>query len=190
MIYSSSPPFPLGETMEGVDPNDSTKLVNQDHVGKIYLFDSRNAPTLQKAGRRSGQQIKCVCLRNVSGGILLPKRMALLDLTNAELMLEQVTGYATDADEHLAVAVDEFLHATNGVADDELFWGVVYGRTTLTTASSTTSIALGQALGVVSADGGRINGQSLAVTSVATAMAASSTDDADVIAHMHSPVFR
>lgn len=181
MQMSSTPPFCLGETMEGVDENDSTKLVNEDHVGKVYIFQDRKDATSGRQARNTGYQVWAICLRNVSGGILLPKRLAVLDQTNADMLLKQVTGYAGN-DERLVVAVDEYLHATNGVADDELFWGIIRGKTTLTSPGTAPTLAVGDEVSSA-ASGFAENGSE----AVATTFEAVTAADTEFEVTMHVP---
>jgi hypothetical protein len=90
----------------------------------------------------------------VSGGVLLPKRVAKLNTggATAGAVAGQVSAYAALGD--IGGVVDEFLPAA-GVANNDLFWLVVEGPTKVTTDSGgDTNIPIGKGVVV----GGTGNG--------------------------------
>lgn len=131
MLYVS-PPFELGQTLTGTDPNDSTNLINDDKCGMVYFFPANRLSTANirsSKTRLTGKGITAVVLRNTAGIYLLPKRLVQLgtgwDSTHGNWGFETATGYTyTLADR--CVVVDPFL-PTAGVLDNDLFWGFIGG---------------------------------------------------------------
>jgi hypothetical protein len=125
MLYVE-PPFELGQTLRGKDDNDN--LINKEILGKIFMFPAQNT-YLPRDGktRRVGKPIYAVALRNESGATLYGKRVALCTATAGYAPVTSVDGYAAGAvAKDNVVIIDEFL-ATAGVADDDIFWGIISG---------------------------------------------------------------
>lgn len=144
------PPMELGETLAGTDDNGN--LINGHWLGQIFEFPYLD-PDSQRRGnkkRLTGRTVKAICLRNESGLTLLPKRLARLTRTAGYSLLESVDGYCDALAEKLLVAVDPKLNASNGVADDDIFWGVISGPTLILSpqagAAFNGDIAVGAAL--------------------------------------------
>ena len=78
MNLNSPPPFELGEPMIGVDRNDSSKVVNTEHTGKVYLLKSQEAPVEGLVVKGSGNQVWAICLRNTHSAALTPGQIAAL----------------------------------------------------------------------------------------------------------------
>lgn len=128
------PPFELGETFAGKD--DAGTLINLSWLGQIFEFPANQQGVSQIRGskkRSSGRQIRAVALRNESGIALLPKRLARLVRTAGYSNVEAVDGYSAVLAEKGIVFIDEFLPAA-GVADDDIFWGIISGPTTVLTS--------------------------------------------------------
>lgn len=131
-MYSSTPPFQLGQTSKGTNP-DTGVLIAKGLLGRQHRFPCRDyssATPRTNANLLTGKDIVAVCLRNVSGGSLSGKRLGACDVgqsgSNTYGLVEQVSGYATGPASGLQVAIDPFL-SSGGVADDDLFWGVISG---------------------------------------------------------------
>lgn len=133
------PPFGLGETLSGTDDNDN--LINQSILGQIHEFPANRLDAGgvgQKTGRKTGRTIKAIALRNVSGQTLYGKRLAALRLADEDTygagdgapLYHEVDGYTTDTGQKNFVIIDEYLE-DNGVADDDIFWGILEGPVTV-----------------------------------------------------------
>ena len=121
------PPFGLGETLSGKDSD--SNLINSEVLGKVFEFPANDLSVSSIRGtksRRTGRTVKAVALRNESGIKLYGKRLARLTRTAGYSIVESVDGYAAVLAEKLIVVIDEFL-ATDGVADDDIFWGIIEG---------------------------------------------------------------
>ena len=142
-------PFELGETLQGTDDNDN--LINDHWLGQIFEVPANQYNASQvRAGKKRlvGRQLKVVALRNESGVTLYGGRLAALDTTAGYDLLKDVIGYATDTDQTNVVFIDHNL-ATDGVADDDIFWGILEGpliAQTQETAASAGTIAVGNKL--------------------------------------------
>lgn len=133
------PPFELGETLDGTDSNGN--LINQSMLGRIYEFPAQRLGQSivgGKKGRLTGRSIKAIALRNVSGQTLYGKRLALLVKASEDSygitemsLTHEVDGYAAQstADKNVVI-IDEFIE-NNGVADDDIFWGILKGPVTV-----------------------------------------------------------
>ncbi len=147
MLYAD-PPFELGETLSGRDAD--LNLINLPWLGQAFFHPAnrRGGPRASKA-RHTGKGIWAVALRNTSAGALLPKRLATLAYASAGVVaIETADGYADLTAEQRCVIVDPFLPAA-GVAANDIFWGVINGRTTVTTTlggGAATNIAVGAPL--------------------------------------------
>jgi len=151
------PPFELGETLDGTDSDGN--LINESVLGMIYEFPAQRLGVSGiggKKGRKTGKSIKAVALRNVSGIKLYGKRLAQTksDSGGYELM-EEVDGYEDEGDSTNVVIIDEFLDST-GVADDDIFWGILEGPVTVKTqdeGNAGNSISIGDGLAAGTATG-------------------------------------
>lgn len=128
------PPFGLGQTLPGKDS--AGTLLNSKWLGQIHEFPVADLTVAQIRGsksRQTGATVKAVCLRNTSGQTLYGKRIAKLEIAGGRPNLESVIGYADTLIEKRCVIIDEYI-ATGGVADDDIFWGVIAGPVTVKTA--------------------------------------------------------
>ena len=153
----TDPPFELGETLQGKD--DAGNYVNGEVLGKVFEFPANRLSVSQirgQKGRKTGKAIVAVALRNVSGVKLYGKYLASLVKTAPtdfatsgynQPLIEAVDGYALTLSQQNVVVIDEFL-ATTGVADDDIFWGIIGGPVTLKTpiAGAGANIAIGSKL--------------------------------------------
>jgi len=89
---------------------------------------------------KSNRTVECIAVKNTSGSAILPGAVA--KFKNAALLTE-VDGLAV-ADTTLMGVVDEYLPAA-GVPNNEVFWLVVRGPSTVT--KTATSVAAGAAYG-------------------------------------------
>lgn len=150
----------LGETMPGTDANGN--LINGSRLGEIREFFTS----------RSSSPKVAVLLRNTAGFALRPKRVARCYASAGSKLVTESDGYATTLAEGPCVFVDDLLPAA-GVADDDIFWGIIQGETLALAplsgaAFNDTEIAVGDS--IVTATGstagattsGRIAGYALA----------------------------
>lgn len=129
MAYSN-PPFELGEVLSGTDDNGN--LINSEVLGTIYEFPYRDPAVRGSKTRVSSHVIRAIALRNTSGITLYGKRLAVLDDTGGVGNYENAVAYAAVLSEgHIAI-IDDGL-ATTGVADDDIFWGIIEGPVTVLT---------------------------------------------------------
>lgn len=146
-------PFGLGETLSGKDADGN--LINKHWLGMIAEFPVAASTANDNRGNKArlvGKTIRAVVLRNESGQTLYGGKVARLTATAGYSLITSVDGYMAGG---VAVAnpivIDDRL-ATNGVADDDLFWGVFSGPQALSTAIGTGSgdheraIAVGDSL--------------------------------------------
>jgi len=139
MLYQI-PPFELGETLDGTDSDDN--LINQHVLGTIYEFPAQQlgeSVVGGKKGRKTGRAIRAIALRNIAGTTLYGKRLGALKLAaddsyGAEDMAltHEVDGYTVETGQKNFVVIDDNI-ATNGVADDDIFWGIISGPTSVYT---------------------------------------------------------
>jgi hypothetical protein len=143
MARKENPPFGRGETFYGNSPIpaiDANNLGGKNFEGEIWEFEDVSYALGSVGAKqvRSNRLVKCMCVRNISGINLLPKRLAnLTTVAEAEVgqnlpaYLGQVDGYAF-ATAQRAYPIDEWLPAA-GVAPNDLFWIVVEGPATVLT---------------------------------------------------------
>lgn len=129
MAYSN-PPFELGETLSGTDDNGN--LINNEVLGTVYEFPYRAAAAQGVRNRQSSHVIKAIALRNTSGITLYGKRIAVLDDTGGLGNYENAVAYGSVLSEGHIVIIDDGI-ATTGVADDDIFWGILEGPVTVLT---------------------------------------------------------
>jgi len=168
------PPFELGETLKGKDADGN--LINSHWLGQVFEFPA--IPTTgnirgQKA-RKTGMAIKAVALRNESGIALVGKRIGTLTKTAGYSPVQSVDGYCDVLNETGCVVIDSNLPSA-GVADDDIFWGIIEGPCTVLTgsaASAVNSIAVGDVLVAQTA----VTSQSTTSGRVGKAAVANATD--------------
>jgi hypothetical protein len=126
MARDDSPPFERGSTWYNGGTIDSNNLGGAQHEGKIWVFEDINVTpgTAGAKPTRSNRPVKCMCVRNVSGIALLPKRLVRLQKSGL-FFLGRVDGYTTVTAEQ-GWPVDEYLPAA-GVPNNDLFWVVIDG---------------------------------------------------------------
>lgn len=129
MARTENPPFSRGETFYNGGTIDSNNLGGVQHEGKIWEFEDIDLTpgSVGSKKTRSGREVKCMCVRNVSGINLLPKRCVNLQTggTDGKFYLGRVDGYSTTTAQR-AYPIDEFLPSA-GVPNNDLFWVVVEG---------------------------------------------------------------
>lgn len=141
-----NPPIELGQTLKGTDADGN--LINGDKLGLIYRFPANKftgGPTRTK-GRITGKPIIAVLLRNQCGFALLPKRMARLKATAGYSLMEAVDGYSAGTADPRIVGVDSNLPSA-GVADKDIFWGILSGPFTVLTPITNTDFGSDIAVG-------------------------------------------
>lgn len=175
-------PFGRGKTYYGgrtIDVSSSYANVGGQHLeGQIHYFDDTNVNDTAYgigAAQRTGRKIKCICVRNVSGGVLYPRR--LVQWGTAANYGKRIAGHsAVDAGD-VAGVVDDKIGTFSpsypaGVPDGDLFWLVVEGLVLvdapLTGAAYPNSIALGDYLYAATA-AASIGGTASATTGGTTA---------------------
>lgn len=120
-------PFELGKTLKGTDADGN--LINVEVLGREYTFNNiqTTSPTGGVRGNYTGEPLRVIALRNRSGVTLYGKRHAVLDYTTAGTVgVTDVKGYANTLAQGPVVLIDDNL-ATAGVADKDIFWGIVEG---------------------------------------------------------------
>lgn len=164
MARNENPPFGRGETYYGVvalPAIDANNLGGKQFEGAVWEFEdvSYALGAVGAKQSRSNRRVKCMCVRNISGINLLPKRLAnLTTVAEAEVgqnlaaYLGQVDGYAY-VESQRAYPIDEWLPAA-GVAPNDLFWLVIEGPATVLTAQdggADNVYAIGQGVGALTA---------------------------------------
>lgn len=121
----------------------------------------------------SNETVECIAVKNVSGGALLPKTLVEF---RAAAVLTEASGGATTSSTRLGV-VDEYL-PTAGVPENEVFWLVVKGPTTVLKLTHATdeAIAAGAAVSATATAGKVESGSTLKVGLCVNAAASTDTD--------------
>ncbi len=166
-------PFPRGQTYYTTP--DATS--HDDICGKIYCIEDINfAQAGQVTTLRTGRYVYLMAVRNVTGSAMLPKLLARFKVDGAgNQFLYEVNGYA-DTVGQIGYPIDEYLPAA-GVADDDIFYIVIGGPATVTTAAAgDTNISIGSM--VVPSTGGKVVDQ------------ATSEDDADIFPQIQGAIGR
>lgn len=149
---TADPGFPRGAVL-GVlwkaydaENGDGSHLIG---VRKEFLDTNPATGVMQ-----SNRPVECICVKNVSGGALLPGQVVKFKAAATsgqfsggiigEVDATATTTNATPAANGLVGIVDEYLPAA-GVADKEVFWLVVRGPSTV--LKSATSVSAGAAYG-------------------------------------------
>lgn len=167
MARDENPPFARGQTMPFFSDDAGATIDSAGGAyleGKEWMFEdiNVNAASNNYQTTRSGKPVHCRCVRNKSGGALLGGRMAKYKLDGAteDIYGGQVSGYA-DTVGQVGGTIDEYLPAA-GVPDNYLFWLVIEGPTTWTTAGAgDTNISLGA--GVIPSTNGTVIDQDVTV---------------------------
>lgn len=144
MAIKESLPFQRGQTFYGATPSDTT--AHKDLEGREYVIiddDQSGGNSGGVGGNRTGREVRLRIVRNLSGGALLPKRIAKMKTDGSAYEYSgQVSGYA-DTVGQKGFPIDEYLPAA-GVSSYDLFYVVVKGPAMCTTgASGDTNIATG-----------------------------------------------
>jgi hypothetical protein len=144
-FHQGNPPFALGETYRGKD--EDSNLINPHWLGQA--FQHKVPPASGSKKTPTGRSIGAIALRNTAGFALLPKRLgSLFDDPGYELV-EEVNGYTITLAEQNCVVIDPYLPSA-GVADDDIFWGVIEGPVPILTsnagADNVADIVTGQAI--------------------------------------------
>ena len=143
MSLLSDPPFALGQTLGVTSASDGGNW-----VGAVKHFPDVNPST---GVVRSNRLKTCIAVRNTSGGVLLPKRVAKFDVSSAGAdLFSETAGYARIANDEFVGVVDEYASA-DGIAANDVFWVTVSGTTEVAAALSGTDIAVGDRLACVTA---------------------------------------
>ena len=132
MARKENPPFPRGETFYNGGTIDSNNLGGAQLEGHIWEFEDIDLSSGAGGKKtRSNRRVVCMCVRNVSGIALLPKRLANLQTggTDGRYMLGRADGYATTT-AAMGYPIDEWLPAA-GVPNNDLFWLVIDGPATV-----------------------------------------------------------
>lgn len=137
-FYTDGRPMELGETLLGTD--DDGNLVNEHWEGACFWFEDidRTSSRIRTGrSRRTGRAIGACLIRNTSGIALLGKRLARMerDTTTPREYLGRADGYADALREQGVVVIDPDLDS-NGVAANDLFWGIFAGPTTILTPNA------------------------------------------------------
>jgi hypothetical protein len=149
MLSTIAPPMGLGESLSGTDADGN--LTNEDKLGMIHTFPAAvysGGPNRSKTVLTS-KPIVAILMRNISGLTLLPKRLASIALTAGYGTTKNVDGYSVNNNRTGVVLIDPYL-PTGGVADDDIFWGIIGGPAPclvpMTGAGMNQDIVVGQIL--------------------------------------------
>jgi hypothetical protein len=137
---TADPGFSRGETLGITNTNVyNTPVGDGSHVlGVRKTFRDENPRTGQLL---SNHTVDCICVKNTSGGALLPGEVVRFD---PAVILTDTDAKATTAATLIGV-VDEYLPAA-GVVDDEIYWLVVDGPATV--VKTATSVSAGGTYGL------------------------------------------
>lgn len=212
--FLTSKPFELGQSLRGTADGTTTgSLINNEILGGAYCFPSyiTLSPTNGVRSTYTAEPLTCIAIRNASGVTLYGKRFATLDVATAGVGgITDALGYADTLAEGPCVLIDPHL-SSSGVADNDIFWGVVQGVALATTSEVNSNfngdIAVGAALVAATAasstgstTGGRVSnvtftnatagntsngydGYRMALNHLGTALSAKTTDNtsADIL---------
>lgn len=132
MAKRENPPFPRGSTWYNGGTIDTNNLGGENLEGTIWEFEDLDQSASGAKSLRTNKPVKCMIVRNKSGGALLPKRLVTMKATTGLTYLAQVDGYADTTAEAPTFPVDEWLPAA-GVPDNDLFYVVIEGAATVMT---------------------------------------------------------
>jgi len=142
MARTDAPPFERGFTFYNgatITADASTGLFGgYEHEGKVWVFEDVNwlqSGVVGAKTNRTSRMVHCMAIRNVSGINLLPGRVGALQTggTDGRYFLGRCDGYGTTTAQRGCFVIDEWLPAA-GVPNNDLFWGVIQGPTTVLTA--------------------------------------------------------
>jgi len=128
------PPFGLGESLKGTD--DAGVQINSQWEGAVFEFPDVDVTPALRGGksRRSGHVVRCICVRNTSGGNLVVAKKALkFDITitdagTSKKLFCTVDGQAAAINDLGGVGDNDMTGLNSvGVADDDLFWLIIGG---------------------------------------------------------------
>jgi hypothetical protein len=149
METNIAPPMELGQVLDGKDADGNLK--HEDKLGMIFTFPAHvmtGGPGRSKT-KLTGKAIVAILLRNTSTLTLLGKRLGSLDLTAGYNITKNVDGYSVNNNRPGVVLIDPWLDS-NGVADDDIFWGIIGGPAPclvpMTGAGMNQDIVVGQVL--------------------------------------------
>jgi len=154
MARQENPPFERGQTYFQMNPPPGggpaiNDISNNEEAGEWYFNDQIwvNPPGVVGAIKtRTERLVRCRIVRNVSGVVLLPKRLVNLQTTGADGRYYEgrVDGYANVVSQR-AYPLDEFLGATTGLPNLDLGWIIIEGPATVQTdlAALATNVAVG-----------------------------------------------
>lgn len=187
---ADSLPFPIGRTYYQTMPTGELardvaavaagagSLKGGEFLGKIFEIEDRNyASTNTVKPLRSNARRKVMAVRNTSGATLHRMRLFTMDI-NGVLGITDADGYAFAAGVQRAYPSDEFLSASLGIPDDDVFWMVVEGPAKCLSgaaADGTEIISDGEAViakagtSAVHADAGRVVAISQSATNLSAA---------------------
>jgi hypothetical protein len=137
-MKTESPPFPLGESYKGTD--DAGNVINTEWLGQTFIHTFRNTGVAIRGNKNpnTNAPIRAVALRNTYGAALLPKRLVRRDLTAGYAGLHKAAFYNATLNNALVVMVDPYL-PTAGVANNDIFWGILGGAVTALTPTVNTA---------------------------------------------------
>jgi|5_EtaG_2_1085323.scaffolds.fasta_scaffold00140_51 hypothetical protein len=148
---TTDPGFPRGSTLGITNSNTYDAQVGDgSHLLGVHKVFLDTNPATQSV--TTNETVECIAVKNCSGSALLPKTLVKF---KEAATLTQVDAAANNT--HIRVGVvDEYLPAT-GVPNNEVFWVVVRGPTTiLKTSGSGEAITAGEFVSVAtSSDAGK-----------------------------------
>jgi len=136
---TADPGFARGQTLGITNTNVYDAQVGDGShlLGVRKTFRDENPKT---GALLSNHTVDCICVKNTSGSAILPGALVKFD---ADAILTEVDGGAVAATLVMGVA-DEYLPSA-GVPNNEVFWVVVSGPSTVT--KTATSVSAGAAYG-------------------------------------------
>jgi len=147
-VLTADPGFARGQVLGVMNTNtyggnvgDGSHLLG---VRKTFRDEHPRTGVLQ-----SNHTVDCICVKNTSGSAILPGQVVTF---SSSAILTEVAPTASASDIMMGVA-DEYL-PTAGVPDDEVFWVVVNGPSTV--VKTNTSVAAGAWYGPSSTAGSAV----------------------------------
>jgi len=130
------PDFKLGESYAGTDTDGN--LLNSPLVGRTYEFEITEdiAAAMNMSKRSIGMRVKARIFRNTLGSALAAGDVAIVAATGGAAGLGTTTAKSS-ANSRLCHVVDPAL-PSSGVADDDLYLGIIEGPTKAKLASGVT----------------------------------------------------
>lgn len=131
MSRDNTPMFPRGATAYSGGTIDTVNYATDNFAaweGHIKVFEDEDLSQTGSKPLRTGRKVVCMCVRNVSAGAILPKRLVSFKAGSPG----QVDGYITTTAQMCAGAVDEYLPSA-GCPQYDLFWIVLKGPALLLT---------------------------------------------------------